>query len=270
MEDQNLKPVEPVQDKKVNKPRPGLPKFIIIGIILLILFAIVYSLYYFFINAQNDTSHDVIPTPTITEDINTDALFNLVSSENGTSTIDPKTKWKTYTDEELGFKISSPLDYCLPSDYMDCYEHAQLSIFRMDNPKNLNSENFVNEYLQKTYPKVKSFTKKNVTIDNTPAIEVLDMPTGPTAEQTNFFVAKDKYVYNFQFIAFHSELSDVFYDILPTIEIFSTITPTPHEIYDPPPTDEAFFCTMDAKLCPDGSSVGRQGPNCEFAPCPGN
>lgn len=27
-------------------------------------------------------------------------------------------------------------------------------------------------------------------------------------------------------------------------------------------------CTMDAKICPDGSSVGRTGPNCEFAPCP--
>lgn len=27
-------------------------------------------------------------------------------------------------------------------------------------------------------------------------------------------------------------------------------------------------CTQEAKLCPDGSSVGRTGPNCEFAPCP--
>jgi hypothetical protein len=27
-------------------------------------------------------------------------------------------------------------------------------------------------------------------------------------------------------------------------------------------------CTMDAKICPDGSAVGRQGPSCEFAPCP--
>jgi hypothetical protein len=28
-------------------------------------------------------------------------------------------------------------------------------------------------------------------------------------------------------------------------------------------------CTMEAKLCPDGkTSVGRIGPNCEFAPCP--
>jgi hypothetical protein len=28
-------------------------------------------------------------------------------------------------------------------------------------------------------------------------------------------------------------------------------------------------CTEDAKLCPDGSAVGRVPPACEFAPCPG-
>jgi hypothetical protein len=28
------------------------------------------------------------------------------------------------------------------------------------------------------------------------------------------------------------------------------------------------MCRMDAKLCPDGTSVGRNGPNCEFAACP--
>ena len=28
-------------------------------------------------------------------------------------------------------------------------------------------------------------------------------------------------------------------------------------------------CTMEAKLCPDGSYVGRTGQNCEFSPCPG-
>ncbi len=31
---------------------------------------------------------------------------------------------------------------------------------------------------------------------------------------------------------------------------------------------EQVFCTMEAKECPDGSYVGRSGPNCEFAPCP--
>lgn len=28
-------------------------------------------------------------------------------------------------------------------------------------------------------------------------------------------------------------------------------------------------CTMEAKLCSDGSYVGRTGFNCEFAPCSG-
>jgi hypothetical protein len=28
-------------------------------------------------------------------------------------------------------------------------------------------------------------------------------------------------------------------------------------------------CTKDAKECPDGSTVGREGPDCEFALCPG-
>lgn len=27
-------------------------------------------------------------------------------------------------------------------------------------------------------------------------------------------------------------------------------------------------CTMEAKLCADGSAVGRSGPNCEFEKCP--
>lgn len=37
---------------------------------------------------------------------------------------------------------------------------------------------------------------------------------------------------------------------------------------EPKPT-EPVYCTQDAKICPDGSYVGRIGPKCEFAPCPG-
>lgn len=39
----------------------------------------------------------------------------------------------------------------------------------------------------------------------------------------------------------------------------------------PTPPDQAGggpMCTTEAKICPDGSGVGRTGPNCEFAPCP--
>jgi len=37
---------------------------------------------------------------------------------------------------------------------------------------------------------------------------------------------------------------------------------------NPPGQNNPVACTMEAKLCPDGSAVGRSGPNCEFSPCP--
>ncbi len=45
--------------------------------------------------------------------------------------------------------------------------------------------------------------------------------------------------------------------------VYSTSAPQPLV----PPSEE-FMCTMEALQCPDGSFVGRQGPNCSFAPCP--
>lgn len=40
------------------------------------------------------------------------------------------------------------------------------------------------------------------------------------------------------------------------------------ESNDPMSDGDQIACTMDARACPDGSYVGRTGPNCEFAPCP--
>jgi hypothetical protein len=37
---------------------------------------------------------------------------------------------------------------------------------------------------------------------------------------------------------------------------------------EPEPEPDVVACTMDAKMCPDGSFVGRVGPDCEFAACP--
>lgn len=34
--------------------------------------------------------------------------------------------------------------------------------------------------------------------------------------------------------------------------------------------EDGVACTLDAKICPDGTAVGRVPPSCEFAPCPGN
>jgi len=47
-----------------------------------------------------------------------------------------------------------------------------------------------------------------------------------------------------------------------------TPSPTQKPSPIPVPDDEPTFCTADAKICPDGSAVGRTGPKCEFSECP--
>ena len=38
--------------------------------------------------------------------------------------------------------------------------------------------------------------------------------------------------------------------------------------YKTEPTSENYACTLEAKICPDGSAVGRVGPDCQFEACP--
>ncbi len=38
--------------------------------------------------------------------------------------------------------------------------------------------------------------------------------------------------------------------------------------HDPASGGGQVACSMEAKICPDGSAVGRVGPTCEFAACP--
>jgi len=44
---------------------------------------------------------------------------------------------------------------------------------------------------------------------------------------------------------------------------------TPVPTQRTPEGERPVACTADAKICPDGSGVGRVGPDCEFALCPG-
>lgn len=52
----------------------------------------------------------------------------------------------------------------------------------------------------------------------------------------------------------------------PTPSLTPTPTPSSKPTLKPSPSPKA--CTMEAKQCPDGSYVGRIGPNCEFEKCP--
>ncbi len=52
------------------------------------------------------------------------------------------------------------------------------------------------------------------------------------------------------------------------VEVLQSASPSAAPVKTKKPISTPKACTMEAKICPDGSSVGRTGPNCEFTPCP--
>jgi len=60
-------------------------------------------------------------------------------------------------------------------------------------------------------------------------------------------------------------------EVLPAVTSPFPIVPPPPPVAKPPVSEESLApvaCTMDAKMCPDGSYVGRVAPDCAFAQCP--
>lgn len=60
----------------------------------------------------------------------------------------------------------------------------------------------------------------------------------------------------------------LFVIFLVVVAIYATLRFSVSQIVDVPSGVGEVACTMEAKLCPDGSYVSRSGPKCEFAPCP--
>lgn len=55
----------------------------------------------------------------------------------------------------------------------------------------------------------------------------------------------------------------ILYILTLLLSIITTHSAQALSIYQP----SAVACTMEARMCPDGTYVGRTGPNCEFTPC---
>ena len=74
-------------------------------------------------------------------------------------------------------------------------------------------------------------------------------------------------------IAFHKISRPAAYLLLPYIVWVTFAGYLNYSIWtlnsDAGSTDDIVACTQEAMECPDGSYVGRSGPNCEFSPCPG-
>ncbi len=68
-------------------------------------------------------------------------------------------------------------------------------------------------------------------------------------------------------LEFYSQNKKILFAIFATVLVAGIFYLIINQFLD---KSDEIACTMEAKLCSDGSSVSRIGPNCEFAPCPIN
>ncbi len=169
--------------------------------------------------------------------------------------------WKTYPSETIvGLKYS--FKYPTEAKLVEAQDRSIFTIRENElthiyNGKNNDIENIMDSY--------QPFGSTEITFSNTQPITIGNLEgyktTGTNLEgiSTYYFLREENLpgVLIFSFESNENETEELLMQILSTfkaVEIKSIIEPK--------------ACTLEAKMCSDGSYVGRTGPNCEFAPCP--
>ncbi len=112
----------------------------------------------------------------------------------------------------------------------------------------------------KTQCNLQTDTLKNCCLDSVKAMEVVG---GVLFPQKNVDGCKD----NYKRMTLRCPGSLAWCQTDPDNGINDTITPPVPQ--DTPQINPGVICTADTKQCPDGTYVGRTGPECKFSACPG-
>ncbi len=201
-------------------------------------------------------------------------------SPTASATSDPTANWKTYKNDKYGFEFKYPTSYqentkiSPPESNLDLFlaftsqdyetEYGGIvsgatlngSIITISSGP-LNPKDFVSkrcDYLSRGSPQLECRT---LTISERRAAIVFSQnPVYKTA-----FIEKGNNIISLHLETAEKNVIDSFDQIISTFKFTEALGPTG-------PTVTGKACTMEVKICPDGTSVGRTGPNCEFAACP--
>lgn len=258
-----------IQETPVNPaPISKKPNQWLIAAIIFVAIVVTGSIFTILLNSQKSTSpppSSIRIPPTTTQPSPTPTL---------TSFIMPTTNplitgnWKTYTNLEIGFSIKLPQSWNVKkTEKVDGIETVWISSnspyktsSTVENLEIIIGSPFIystsgvlcaNQSCEKEAP----FEVKIA--GRTYPSQVIKASTGEEKkfERYSFQIEKDgdiPYITGSYFTK--EEQEDI-------IQILSTFKFTNQ--------NDQVVCTKEAKLCPDGKTyVGRQGPSCEFAPCP--
>lgn len=221
-------------------------KLFLITLAIGVLFTIVYAGIYLYLGSHLDQIRSSNPTPTT------------VSKPSPIP--DPTANWKTYRNEKYGFETkyhpeSNPSEK-VGNETVGQFTYLLLIRFGINPIKFPGYELRINK--QQTLDDYRSELIGHITDKIDSEEEILLNGNKWTKINYGVFVTTD-YVSSTTAITNHAGYS---YAITSSDidQILSTFKFTDQE--------DHVVCTQDAKLCPDGSYVSRQPPNCEFAACP--
>ena len=249
-----------------NPPPPKKPFMfskVLLPFLIIIILLLGVSGTYLALNSKSKQASKVTPTPLPIE----------ASAKAGTPA-DETANWKTYEDSTFQFRIKYPSDWTLATGRNEpprktvafkAPNGIGLTLSLEENPNFADNDTYIN-FVKENYTQDKNLVKE-IKVDGWKAGLLSEQEKGYGTEPPSSpfpdlpydsvaFFARDKKTYNIDLTS-PPELS-IQEDLL--IKILSTF-----KFLDP---SEEVACTQDVKLCPDGSAVGRTGPNCEFAPCP--
>jgi len=190
----------------------------------------------------------------------------IINTPTVTPTPDPTADWKTYTNSEYGFSFK------YPSDFLDKKMNDNsviLSVGSKDYSLSLKADSDLDIYTDEIKDIKKLFDTKeqNVNIKGIGPYTAYLRSIQSAGGEFSFFriilIPIKSYMFDLSLspkdendFATSEELADQILSTFKFIEPEASSTPLP------------VACTMEAKICPDGSYVGRSGPKCEFAACP--
>lgn len=194
----------------------------------------------------------------------------------------PYNNWRVYENKERSFSFKFPSNFIYPDEIIPQDSNHFATRINLDGPREVSNNELLLEVGIYTNLDRNSALKVEKAIENTEVGSKTNQPFQPIGEITKIYNVKNgsvfkeanpdakeatyyiaiwnlnNYTYTLKLFGYNQTLEDsneTFNNIVKSV-VINTID------------DKQVFCTMDAKICPDGSAVGRSGPKCEFDPCP--
>lgn len=198
------------------------------------------------------------------------ALSPTPTSEPADQAVDTS-NWETYKSTDGIVSFQYPPSLTLRNFEWVFNQTPVMHFSSVNNEDNLSLEQLDKKYTKTTpefgttSPNLNSLENKQIIIGGVTAYHQEKAFCEPTFCQ-RYIIQYGNKVYVLTYFSFHKNLLtktdvDAILSTFTFLNQIPTVTSTSRN-------DDKIVCTMEAEVCPDGTSVGRTGPNCEFATCP--